>query len=166
MDCSTGRLLCPSLFPGVCSHSCALSWSCCLTISSSAACFFCFQAFPASGSFPVGQLFKSGGQSIGVSASALVLPMDIQDWFPLRWTGWISLQYKDSQESSPTPQFKSINSSALSLLYSPALTSYMTTGKTIALTRWTFVNKVMSRLSNTLSRLDINFLPRSKRLLI
>src|SRR5574341_567115 len=73
---------------------------------------------------------------------------------------------RDSQESSPTPQFKSINSLALSLLHSPTLTSYMTTGKTIALTRWTFVGKVMSLLLNMLSRLVITFLPRSKRLLI
>ena len=62
-------------------------------------------------------------QSIGVSASASILPMNIQDWFPLGWTGWISLSPRDSQESSPTPQFKSINSLALSFLYSPTLTS-------------------------------------------
>ena len=67
--------------------------------------------------------FASGGQSIGVSASALVLPMNIQDWFPLGWADWISLQSKDSQESSPTPQFKNINSLSLSFLYSPTLTS-------------------------------------------
>ena len=69
------------------------------------------------------QLFISDGQSIGASASASVLPMNIQDWSPLGWTGLISLQSKDSQESSPTPQFKSINSSVLSFLYSPSLTS-------------------------------------------
>ena len=86
---------------------------------------FCrpLQSFPASGSFPVSQFFASGVQNIGVSASASVLPMNFQDWFPLGWTGWISLQSKDSQESSPTSQFKSINSSALSFLYSPTLTS-------------------------------------------
>ena len=72
----------------------------------------------------------------------------------------------DSQESSPTPQFKSINSSALSFLYSPALTSIRDPGKTIALTRWTFVDKVMSLLFNMLSRLVVTFLPRKKRLLI
>ena len=72
---------------------------------------------------PVSQLFASGGQSIGVSASTSVLPMNIQDWSVLGWTGWISLQSRDSQESSPTPQFKSINSSVLSFLYSPTLTS-------------------------------------------
>ena len=65
------------------------------------------------------QSFASGGQSIGASASASVLPMNIQDWFPLRWTGWISLCPKDSQESSPTQQFKSISSLELSFIYGP-----------------------------------------------
>ena len=110
-------------------------------------------AFPASGSFPVSQLFTSGGQSIGVSASTSVLPMNTQDWSPLRWTGWISLQSKGLQESSPTPQFKSVNSSVLSFLYSPTLPSIHDHWKTIALTRWTFVGKVMSLLFNMLSRL-------------
>ena len=75
--------------------------------------------FKAAGSFPMSQLFTSGGQNIGVSASTSVLPMNTQDWSPLGWTGWISLQSKGlSKESSPTPQFKNINSSALSFLYS------------------------------------------------
>ena len=74
-------------------------------------------------SFPMSQYFTSGGQSIGVSASASVLPMNIQDWFPLIWTGLSPFSPRNSQESSPTPQFKSINSSALSLLHSPTLTS-------------------------------------------
>ena len=81
------------------------------------------QSFPASGSFQVSQFLPSGGQSIGVSTSTSVLPMNIQDWSPLGWTGWISLQSKDSQESSPAPQFKSINSSVLSFLYSTTFTS-------------------------------------------
>jgi len=82
------------------------------------------QSFPASGSFQISQFFTSGGQSIGVSASASVLPKNIQDWFPLGWTGWISLLSKGlSQESSPIPQFKSISSLVLSFLYSPTLTS-------------------------------------------
>jgi len=94
------------------------------TISSSAVPFSSrLQSFPASGSFQMSQLFASGGQSIGVSASASVLPMNIQDRFPLGRTGWISLRPRNSEESSPTPQFKSINSLALSFLYSPALTS-------------------------------------------
>ena len=83
----------------------------------------CLQSFPASGFFPVSQFFTSGGQSIGVSASISVLPMNIQDWFPLEWTAWVSCSPRDSQESSPTPRFKSINSSMPSLLCSPTLTS-------------------------------------------
>ena len=85
----------PSPTLRACSNSCPLSWRCHLTISSSAVPFpSCLQSFPASESFPVSQFFTSGGQSIGVSASASVLPMDIQDWFPLGWTCWISLQSK------------------------------------------------------------------------
>ena len=83
----------------------------------------CLQSFPASGSFQMSQLFASGGQSIGVSASISVLPMDIQDWFPLGWTGWISLQSKELSRVFFNTTFKSINSSALSSLYSPTLTS-------------------------------------------
>ena len=82
----------------------------------------CLQSFSASVSFPVSQFFTSGGQSIGVSDSAPVFPKTIQDWFPLGWTGLI-LQSIYSQESFPTPQFKSINSSALRFLYCPTLTS-------------------------------------------
>ena len=115
---------CPSPTPGASSNSCPLSWWCHPTISTSAVVFSsCLQAFAASGSFPVSQFSTSGGQSTRVSVSASVLPMNIQDWFPLGWTGWISSQSRDSQESSPTPQFKSINSSVLSFLYSPTLTS-------------------------------------------
>ena len=89
------RLPCPSPTPGVYSNSCPLSWWCHLTISSSVIRFFsCPQSFSASGSFPISQFFASGGQSIGVSASVSVLPVNIQDWFPLGWTGWISLQSK------------------------------------------------------------------------
>ena len=78
------RLLCPSLIPGACSRSYPLSWWCHLTISFSVVPLSsCLQSFPASGSFSVSHLFTSGGQSIGLSASALVLPMNIQDWFPL-----------------------------------------------------------------------------------
>ena len=83
-------------------NSCPLSQWCHPTISSSVIPFSsCPQSFPASGSFPMSQFFTSGGQSIGVSASTSVLPMNTQDWSPLGWTGWISLQSKDSQESSP-----------------------------------------------------------------
>ena len=86
---------CPSPTPRVYSNSCPLSWWYHPTISSAVIPFSSsLQSFPASGSFPVSQFFTSGGQSIGVSASATVLPMNIQDWFPLGWTGWISLQSK------------------------------------------------------------------------
>ena len=78
--------------------------------------------FPRIRVFPMSWLFALGGQYIGVSASTSVLPMNIQDWFLLGWTGWISLQSKDSQEPSPTPQFKSTNVLALSFLYSPTFT--------------------------------------------
>ena len=88
------RLLCPSLTPGAYSNSCPLSQWCHPTIASCVIPFSCIQSFPASGSFPMSQFFASGGQSIEVLASASVLPMNIQDLFPLGWTGWISLQAK------------------------------------------------------------------------
>ena len=85
---------CPSPTPGACSNSWPSSWWCHPIISSSVVLFSsCFQSFPASGSFPMSQFFISGGQSIGVSASASVLPMNIRDW-SLGWTGWVSLQLK------------------------------------------------------------------------
>ena len=115
---------CPSRAPGVYPNSCPLSRWCHPTISSSVIPFSSRpQSSPALGSFQISQLFTSGGQSIGVSASASVLPMNTQDWSPLGWTGWISLQSKGLEESSPTLQFKSINSLALSFLCSPTLTS-------------------------------------------
>ena len=105
-------------------NPCPLSQWCHPTISSSVIPFSsCPQSFPAAGSFQMSQLFASGGQSIGVSASASVLPMNIQDWFPLGWTIGTPWSPRDSQESSPTPLFKSINSSVFSFLYSPTLTS-------------------------------------------
>ena len=89
------RLLCPSPSPGVCSNSCPSSQWCHPTISSSVdPSSTCLQSCSASGYFPMSQFFTSGGQSIGISASASVLPMNILDWLPLRWTGWISLQSK------------------------------------------------------------------------
>ena len=89
------RLPCPSQSPGACSNSCPSSRRCHPTISSSVVPFSsCLQSFPASGSFPVSWVFTSSGQSIGASASASVLPMNSQDWSPLGWTGWISLQSK------------------------------------------------------------------------
>ena len=104
------------LMSGVYSNSCPSSQWCHPTISSSLVPFSSLlQSFPASGAFPMSQFFTSGDQSIGVSASASVLPMNIQDWSPC--------SSRDSQEFSPTPQFKSIHSSALSFLYGPILTS-------------------------------------------
>ena len=89
------RLPCPSPTPGACSNSCPSSWWCHPAISTSAIPFSSrLQSFPASGSFPMSQFFASCGQSIGVSASASVLPTNIQDWFPSGWTGLISLQSK------------------------------------------------------------------------
>ena len=118
------RFPCPSLSPRVCSNSWALSQWYHPTISSSVVLFSSrLQSFPALGSFQMSWFFKSGGRNIGVSASASVLPMNIQDWFPLELTSLISLHSKDSHESSPAPQFKSIGSSALSHLYGPTLTS-------------------------------------------
>ena len=101
-------------------------------ISSSVVPFsFCPQSLPPSESFPMSQLFAWGGQSTGISASTSVLPVNTQDWSPLGWTCWISLQFKGLSRVSPKPQFKSINFSALSVLHSPTSHPYMTTGKTI-----------------------------------
>ena len=114
---------CSSPTPGVHPNPCPLSRWCHPTISSSVIPFSsCPQSFPASGYFPMSQLFTSGGQSTGVSALASVLPKNTQDWSPLRRTG-SPCSPRDSQESWPTLQFKSINSSALSFLHSPTLTS-------------------------------------------
>ena len=110
------RLHCPSPTPRVYSNSCPLSLWCHPTISSSVIPFSCLQSFPASKSFPMSQSFTSGGQRIGVSTSASVLPVNTQDWFLLGWTGSISLSPRYSHESSPTPQFKSINSLVPSFL--------------------------------------------------
>ena len=115
---------CPSPSPGVHSNSRPSSQWCHPATSSSVVPFSsCPQSLPASESFPISQLFAWGGQNTGVSALGSFLPKKSQGWSPSEWTGWISLQSKDSKESSPTPQFKSINSSALSLLHSPTLTS-------------------------------------------
>ena len=125
----------------------------------------CLLSFPASGYFPVSHFFESGGQSIGASGSSSVLPINIQEWFPLGLIGLVSCSPRNSQESSPTPQFKSIILLRSAFFTVQLLHSYMTTGKTIALTRQTFVGKVMSLLLNMLSRLVMTFLPRTKCLL-
>ena len=124
MDCSMPRFPpCPWPTPGAYSNSRPSHQWCHPTISSSVIPFSHLQSFPASGSFPVSQFFESGGQSIGVSASASVLPMNIQDWFSLGLTGWITLQSKGLSRVFSKPHFKSINSLALGFLYSPTLTS-------------------------------------------
>ena len=155
------RLPCPSSTPGVYSNSCPSSQWCHPTIILCVPFSSCLQSFLASGSFPTSQFFASGGQSIGVSASASVLPMNIQDWFPLWWTGWISLQSKELSSSLN-------HSSKTSVLWHLAFFIvqlshwYMTTGKTMAFTRQSFVGKVISLLFNMLSSLVITFLPRNK----
>ena len=109
---------CPSPTPGVYSRSCPLSWWCHPTISSSVVPFSShLQSFPAWRSFQISQFFVSGGESIGVSASTSVLPMNIQDWFPIGWTGWISLQSKGLLRvfSNTTVQKKQFFSAHLSL---------------------------------------------------
>ena len=96
------KLPCPLPSPRACSKSCLLSQWCHLTVSSSVICFFShFQSFPASGFFLLSQHFSSGSQSIGASASASILPMNIQDWIPLELRSLTTLQYNDSLESSP-----------------------------------------------------------------
>ena len=126
----------------------------------------CLQSFPASGSFQMNQLFTSGGQNIGVSASTWVLPMNIQDWFPLGWTGWISLLSKTLKSLLQHHSSKAWILQRSAFFIVQLSHAYMTTGKTIALTRWTFVGKVTSLLFNMLSRLVITFLPGNKHLLI
>ena len=112
----------------------------------------CLQSFPASGSFLMSQCFASGGQSIGTSASASVLPVNIQGWFPLGLTGLISLQSKSLLQHHSS-KASILQQSAFFI--TPPSHPYMTTGKTIALTRWSFVSKIMCLLFNMLSRLVI-----------
>ena len=157
-ELQNARPPCPSLTPGVYSNPCPLSRWCHPAISSSVIPFsFCPRPLPASGTFPMSQLFAWGGQSIGVSASAPVLPVNTQDWSPLGWAGWISLQSKGlsrvfSNATVQKHQFFGAQLSTVQLSH-----PYMTTGKTIALTRRTSVGKVMSLLFNMLSRLVITF---------
>ena len=159
------RLPCPSTTPGACSNSSPWSRWCHPTISSSVVPFSSrLQSFPASGSFPRSQFFTSGGQSIRTSASASVLNINIQDWFPLGLTGWLSLQSKGlsrvfSKTTVQKHQFFEILYKALSFLYSPyiILTSIHDYWKNTVLTRWIFVGKVISQLFNMLCR-NITFL--------
>ena len=140
------RAPCPSPTPRVYSNSSPLSRWCHPTISSSVIPFSSSpQSFPASGSFQISQLFASGGQRIGTSASTSVPPMNTQDWSSLGWTGWISLQSKGlSRVFSNTTVQKHQFFGAQFFFIVQLSHPYMTTGKTIALTRWTFVGKVVS----------------------
>ena len=204
------RLPCPSPTPGAYSNSCPSSPWCYPTISSSVVSFSsCLQSFPAPGSFQVSQFLASGGQSIGVSASASVLTMNIQTWFPLGLTGLISLQseglsrvfsrttvwnyqffgaqpsiwfnshlYMTTEKTTgvvchslPQESFWPRDQTWIFCITGRFFTVWATrkvpnTGKTVALTRRTFVSKVISLILNILSRFVIAFLPRSKRLLI
>ena len=115
---------CLSPTPGVYSNSYPLSWWCDPTISSSVIPFFsCLQSFPASRSLPMSQFFSSAGQSIGVSALASVLPMNIQNWLPLGWTGWISLQSKGLSRVFSNTTVQKHQFFCAQLLYSPTLSS-------------------------------------------
>ena len=148
---------CPSPTPRVHSDSRPSSQWCHPAISSSVVPFSCPQSLPASESFPISQLFAGGGQSTGVSALASILTKKSQGWSPSEWTGWISLQSKGLARvfSNTTVEKHQFFGTQLSH-------PYMTTGKIIALTRRTFVSKVMSLFFNMLSSLVITFLPRSK----
>ena len=139
------RLPCPSPAPRIHPKSCASSQWCHPAISFSVVSFSpCPQSLPSSESFPMSQLFPRGGQSTGVSAFASFLPKKSRG--DLLQNGLIGspCSPRDSQKSSPIPQFKSITSSVLNLLYAPTPHSYVTTGKTIVLTTGTFVGKMMS----------------------
>ena len=161
------RSLCPSPTPRVHPNPCPLNRLCHPAISSSVIPFSShLQSFPASGSFQMSQLFTSGGQSIGASASNTILQ---------RISGLISFRIDWLELLAVQRTLESLlqhHSSKASILRRSAFFTvqlshpYMTTGKTIALTRWTFVDKVMSLILNMLSRLVITFFPRSKRLLI
>ena len=162
------RLPCPSPSPGVYSNSCLLNWWCHPTISSSVVPFFShLQSFSASGSIPVSQFFTSGGQSTGASASASVLPLNIQGWFPLG-SDWLVLLAVQGTLKSLLQHHSSKASVLRCLAFFIVQLShlYMTTGKTIVLTILAFAGKGMSLLFNMLSRFVIAFLPRSRCLLI
>ena len=153
--------------PGACSNSHPSSRWGHPTISSSVITFaYWLQSFPASESFPMSQFFVSGDQSIKVSVSASVFPMDVQDWFPLGFTGLVSLLSKGLstvlQHHSPKASVLQCSPFSMAQLSHPC----MTTGRTIALTMQTFVGRVMSLLFNILPRFVIVFLTSSKNLLV
>ena len=148
----------PCLSPGACSNSCPSSRGCHQTISSSVCLILPPSIFPSIRVFSNSQFFASG---IGISASASVLLMNIQDWFPLGLTGWISLQSRGLSRvcSNTTVQKHQFFSAQLSSQSNSHIPTWLLE-KTIALTRWVFVGKVMSLLFNMLSKLIMAFLPR------
>ena len=159
---------CPSLFPGVCTNSCPLSWWCHPTISSSVVPLSsCLQSFPASGPFQMSQFFTSGGQSVG-SFSFNISPSNEYSGlisFRMHWLDLVEVQWTLKsllQHYSSKTSVLRCSAFFITQISHP----YMTTGKTIALTRRTFAGKGMSLLFNMLSRLVITFLPTSKHLLI
>ena len=178
--CSVAQLRLTFAIPWTAAHQTSLSftisWSllkliplsrwCHSSISSSFTSFSCPQSFSASGSFPMSRLFESGGQSTRASASATVLPMNTQGWFPLGLTDLISLLSKGLSRVFSSTSLKA------SILWRSAFFmvqlshSYTTTGKTVASTIWTLVGKVVSLLFNTLSRCVTSFFPRNRHLLI
>ena len=158
------RLPCPSLSPGVCLDSYPLSQWCYLVISSSAT-LFCPLSFLASRSFPVSQLFASGGQSIGASALALILPVNSQGWFPLGLTGLISLLSSGFSRVFSSTAVRKHGFWCSSFFMVQLSHLYMTTEKTIALTIRTLFAKWYLPF-NTLSRFVIAFFPRSEHLFI
>ena len=140
------RILCPPLSPGVCSNSFSLSREAIQPFHPLLPpSLFWLQSSPRSGFFPMSWHFSSGSQSTGASAS--VFPMNIQSWFPLGLTGLSSLQFKGLSKVFCNTTIQNISSSALSLLYVHFLHPYLTTGKIVALTIWTFVSKVMPLVS-------------------
>ena len=160
------RVPCPLLYPEVCLNLCTLNRWCHPTHPLSFCCFSCPQAFPASGSFPMNWLFASGFQSTGASASASVLPMNIQGWYPLVLTNLISLLSKGLSRVFSSTTVQKHQSSVLCLLYGPTLIFTHDYWKNHSLTIQTFVSKMMSLLFSMLFRFVITFLPSSKHLLI
>ena len=162
------RFLCPSPTPRTCSNSCALSWWCHPTISSSVVPFSsCLQSFPASGSFQMSQFFTSCGQSYWIFSFSISPSSEYSRFISFR-IDWLDLLAVQGTLKSLLQHHSSKASTLWHLAFFMVQLShaYMTTGKTIALTRWTFVSKVMSLLFNMPSRLVIAFLPRNKCLLI
>ena len=160
------KLPCPSVFPGVCSNSCPLSWWCHPTISSSVIPS-CLLSLPASVSLSLSQFFASGGQSIGASSFNISPSNEHSGLISFKIDGFDHLAVQGTLKSFP--QHQSLKTSVLqcsAFFIVQVSHPYMTTEKTIALTTWTFLGKVMSLLFNTVSKFAIVFLPRIKHLLI